>query len=670
MRNDYFYQNIPHRKRACPRFLPSPVLLVILVVFSQQLFSQLQKGKIVTLYGSVLVQRGGSWLKAEKNMLVNGAETIKTGAGASAKISFADGSFLVIAQSSLFKLGNPQQGGAITDTKLLFGGVTAKLSKMKAGSVFELQTPTVVAGVRGTLFNVGFERGVANITADKNNSAGSLIVFIPGKENEAVEVVPGKALTVSASGEIGAQTQPPAAAVQNMEVLEQQEKSQQKKGKPALTVPLSPKTILDPEKPVLPLNGKTDSGMEVEIKAGGQTVANIVAGSDGAFSCELDLSQWSSDEKVDIEVVVEGYNGTSAVKRTVSFTKKTKEADSELVIIQPEQNFLTKNAQVPVRGTGPAGAVLDINGIAAVVDDNGNFGPVTVTLDGDGVHKILISGTTKKGKKFSASVQVTVKNNPPVINDIILPLGGNNTVVSLPAQVLISTSPDAETVTMNGRDCTKMGPGQFRADLSAERDGTQTLNIEAVDIAGNKAAAVRTVVFDIFPPDLTVREPIKVPVVSGVTEKGAKITVTVAGTEAVSDTEVSGSFTFNILQTLKSYDSEEVTLSVWAADIENRKSPVFSTKVLYDSRPPVLNEPDYVISGRQVTFTGNIEEAGTVYFNVTERISIIVDQSGSYVIRIDLKMIGSKPFLIEAVDKAGNRSTRTMQLPLPSAPGQ
>lgn len=98
------------------------------------------------------------WGEAVKDMLMQEADSIKTGATGKAKIVLSDGSVLTIGPLSMFYIKNVSEDRETGDRSANFeleeGAVRAKVAKLQGGSTFTIETPTAVAGVRGTDFVV------------------------------------------------------------------------------------------------------------------------------------------------------------------------------------------------------------------------------------------------------------------------------------------------------------------------------------------------------------------------------------------------------------------------------------------------------------------------------------------------------------------------------------
>jgi hypothetical protein len=116
---------------------------------------------LVDFEGPVLLQRQGEeiWLPVEKDIPLEEGDRIKTAEGSSAEILFDDGSLVRVEEKSEMTI---RELSADYGTKhlaasvyLWFGRVISNIATfVDARSRFDVHTPTMVAGVRGTEFVV------------------------------------------------------------------------------------------------------------------------------------------------------------------------------------------------------------------------------------------------------------------------------------------------------------------------------------------------------------------------------------------------------------------------------------------------------------------------------------------------------------------------------------
>ncbi|MEW5947706.1 MAG: FecR domain-containing protein [bacterium] len=100
----------------------------------------------------VRVMRAGAqeWVAAEEEMLLAEGDRLRTGSGSRAECQFADNSIMRVNELSLVKVAAGGGGETVLDARS--GGLWLRLKKLPPGSAFEVKTPSVVAGVRGTTF--------------------------------------------------------------------------------------------------------------------------------------------------------------------------------------------------------------------------------------------------------------------------------------------------------------------------------------------------------------------------------------------------------------------------------------------------------------------------------------------------------------------------------------
>ena len=104
--------------------------------------------KIGYLNGDAEVGTANHFVKASANMTVGAGETVKTGPGTLAILTFVDGSQVKLNPGSILVIGDSKENSEIT---LLAGGAFAKIEKQKSGH-FSLRTKSASMGVRGTRF--------------------------------------------------------------------------------------------------------------------------------------------------------------------------------------------------------------------------------------------------------------------------------------------------------------------------------------------------------------------------------------------------------------------------------------------------------------------------------------------------------------------------------------
>ena len=144
------------KKRASSLIVLSLLLAAPLAAWAQDI------GSIATVAGTAELGRGGTWTTAQPGMGVRLGDQLRTTDGRM-KVVFQDDSVLNLAENTSVAVDDqvfqPQQGTFKSLMKLLKGKVRATVGSVyqTPGSAYEVETPTAVAGVRGTTFLVSYD---------------------------------------------------------------------------------------------------------------------------------------------------------------------------------------------------------------------------------------------------------------------------------------------------------------------------------------------------------------------------------------------------------------------------------------------------------------------------------------------------------------------------------
>ena len=174
--------------------------------------------------GDVSVMKAGTdnWTEAQVEMELEVGETIKAGDDSGAEITFFDGSTMELeagTEIEIISLDLSCDTGVTTITLMQTIGTTiSRVTKLlDPASSYEVETPTGVAGVRGSILivtvafgDVNYEDGTTWIANQEGNiyaiAQGVIIVASAGNEGEAGMGYPGAyepVISVAASGWVG-----------------------------------------------------------------------------------------------------------------------------------------------------------------------------------------------------------------------------------------------------------------------------------------------------------------------------------------------------------------------------------------------------------------------------------------------------------------------------------
>jgi len=102
--------------------------------------------------GDCFVWHSGKSDEAELGQALFPGDSVRTGKDSRAELAFSDGTTLRLAENSRLYI---QQADTVRSFKLLWGKIWSKVAKLAdTGVRFQVETPTAVAGVRGTVFRV------------------------------------------------------------------------------------------------------------------------------------------------------------------------------------------------------------------------------------------------------------------------------------------------------------------------------------------------------------------------------------------------------------------------------------------------------------------------------------------------------------------------------------
>jgi hypothetical protein len=155
-------------------------------------------GRITYIEGTCLIKpEGGAYRAAAVDQEVFSSDTVKTGLGSEAEVTLRDGSGIVVTEDteltvSQFALGEKRY----TSIGLLIGRVRTMVGKLQKGGEFSVNTLTVTAAVRGTVFEasvredgavlIGVEEGLVEVEYEGGPGGAGLSIGAgePGKVDE------------------------------------------------------------------------------------------------------------------------------------------------------------------------------------------------------------------------------------------------------------------------------------------------------------------------------------------------------------------------------------------------------------------------------------------------------------------------------------------------------
>lgn len=111
---------------------------------------------VVYLAGEVRISHQGRWEPVMIGELLREGSTLQTGSGALCDIQIGDRALVRMGENTLLELSSlhDRDNGTRAEMELSAGTVLCKVEKLLSRETFLVRTPSTVAGVRGTLFQV------------------------------------------------------------------------------------------------------------------------------------------------------------------------------------------------------------------------------------------------------------------------------------------------------------------------------------------------------------------------------------------------------------------------------------------------------------------------------------------------------------------------------------
>jgi len=190
-------------------FVNAMILIVVFSLLTQSLVIVQRLAKVGFIKGQIEVQRGGKgeWKALATGGLIKTGDLVRSSKNSTAEFRWADGTRWKIMPSTEIKVKkstyNMVKKADQSQLQLTTGKVFIRIIKaLKPSSKFEVETPTSVAAVRGTIFSVEVKNGKTSVAVFK----GAVKVSSNGDGKKAQNtILPGYAISSSAAGELNAE---------------------------------------------------------------------------------------------------------------------------------------------------------------------------------------------------------------------------------------------------------------------------------------------------------------------------------------------------------------------------------------------------------------------------------------------------------------------------------
>jgi hypothetical protein len=419
------------------------------------------------------------------------------------------------------------------------------------------------------------------------------------------------------------------------------------------TPPLAP--LLDPQTTptrvaAITLSGRSEPSATVRLFNNAQSLGTVQADAAGLFS----LSGVTLTEGLNTitTLAADAAGNEGPLSKQLALVLDTK--PPVIAITSPaDRLFLNAPAVTVIGSIDDQTATVTVNGIAATIS-GATFTAPGVPLS-DGVNVLVVTVIDPADNHATAQVSVTLDTALPVVT-ITAPLDGSFTAI--PAVTVSGTvSEAASAVTVNGKAATLTGNSFILENLTLA-EGQNTLNVVAVDLAGNKGTAIATVTLDTVNPLIFVSVP-----ADGLLTRNPQVMVSGTVSEPLATLSINGqpvtvngqAFTTTITLT---EGNNSIVLE--ATDRAGNKGTA-TINVTLDSTPPVapLLEALPAITNNPVATLRGSAEAGSrvvLYIGDVSSGQTVADQSGLFSFPNITLTEGMNTFTAVSLDLAGNTS--------------
>lgn len=270
---------------------------------------------------------------------------------------------------------------------------------------------------------------------------------------------------------------------------------------------------------VLSVSGTVSDPYLASVTVNGVAVQLV----NGQFNTALALNYGSNAVSI---AAVDQLGNTAEVTRTVTFDP----AQQVISVPAPVEGFVTNIQDLAVTVLAPEATAVKVNGVPAEAGAASGQWSAVVRLNA-GINTLLVDATDAYSRTVQEKRTVYFDNVAPVVTistpaqDIATRVPGltvkgaisDNTEIKGISAALDNT--DVQITLVNG---------EFSVFTEFLQEGVHNLAVTVTDAAGNKSTALRTIIYDVTPPlvsvdPVLVTNPVKL---SGTVEAGSSVVVT------------------------------------------------------------------------------------------------------------------------------------------------
>lgn len=308
-------------------------------------------------------------------------------------------------------------------------------------------------------------------------------------------------------------------------------------------------------------SGTTEANTDVTVTildANNVVVATLTTTSDATGAWTVDSAALADSTYTASATATDEAGNTAPATTPVTFTIDT--LAPAIALVTPANPTLTNDNTIDASGTAEPGATIEVtfiddNNVAleAVIttaDANGDWTATSTALN-DGIYTVNATATDAAGNTDNVGPHLVIIDTVAPLLTLTAPAASasqNNspdvTGTSDPGQTVTVTVVDANGAIVFTGDVLADGNGDWLLNTSTLADGTYTVTATTSDLAGNVSTSSVTFTVDTLAPDIDVTGPVDgsfisqtQPTLTGLTEPGTAVTVTVTDANGTVHTE-------------------------------------------------------------------------------------------------------------------------------------
>lgn len=480
-------------------------LALVTIVFLSAMASLAMAAKLTRVKGVVQVQKKGKgkWIKGENGMTLSAGDRIRTKRGGTCVIVF--GSVASVKLKPFSNLSITQaivsKNSANIKTNQIIGKTFHKIKKaLKAGSSYQVHTPTAIAGVKSTAFSVevlpGGETVIAAFEAEKPIEFTAQGVTKHVEEGTKSRVIPGQPpsepepITEEEKEDAKQDEEDTGRAPTEEEIESAKAEEKTEPEAVTLTVDIPGETSQD----TVAVKGITEPNSQVSVN-------DVSTSSDEAGNFSATISLKEGENSVTVTVTTQDGRTASLTRSIIRTIAEEDNIPPAIVVTKPPAGSVLNTPNVTISCKTEPDAKVSINGIKATVEADGTCHANVTLIEGTNV--LNLKAEDAAGNLTTISHVLTLDTVPPFLT-VQIPKDRFRTCN--PVLQAIGVTEAKAKLRIQGQNVKVDAGGGFQFPL-ALRPGSNQIKFEAKDPAGNLARLVLSGTYEAMTSFLNVTQP-------------------------------------------------------------------------------------------------------------------------------------------------------------------